>query len=70
MKKLLLPLVLAGWLLSGPAGSFEISPLPLFVTGNVAPNLVLTLDDSGSMRRGYVPEHCNDGSDCEALDNR
>ena len=70
MKKLLLPLALAGWLLSGPAGSFEISPLPLFVTGNVAPNLVLTLDDSGSMRRGYVPEHCNDGSDCEALDNR
>ena len=70
MKKLLLPLALTGCLLSGPAGSFEISNLPLYLTGNVAPNLVLTLDDSGSMRRAFVPELCGDSSDCAALDNR
>ncbi len=70
MKKSRLQLTLAGLLLSGPAGSFDMSNVPLFVTSNVAPNLVLTLDDSGSMRRAFVPEHCNDASDCEALDNR
>ena len=71
MKHARLKLTLTGLLLlSGPAGSFDLSNVPLFVTGNVAPNLLLTLDDSGSMRRGYVPEHCNDLSDCAALDNR
>lgn len=69
MKKLLLPLAL-GWLLPGPAGSFEVSNLPLFLAGNLAPNVVLTLDDSGSMRRAYVPELCGDSSDCSDLDNR
>ncbi len=57
-------------LLSGPADSFDIEPLPLFLSNQVDPNLILTLDDSGSMRRGYVPETCDDNSDCAALDNR
>jgi len=57
-------------LLSGPADSFDIEPLPLFLSNQVDPNLILTLDDSGSMRRGYVPERCGDSSDCAALDNR
>ena len=57
-------------LLSGPADSFDIEPLPLFLSNQVDPNLILTLDDSGSMRRAYVPEICGDSSDCAALDNR
>jgi type IV pilus assembly protein PilY1 len=64
---------------SGQAKSFTIADTPLFVTGNVAPNIVLTLDDSGSMRRAFVPDtptvalggiYCGDSSDCAALDNR
>jgi type IV pilus assembly protein PilY1 len=33
-----------------------VTQSPLSLTVGVAPNLLLTLDDSGSMRRGYVPE--------------
>ena len=71
MKRLRLKLALTSvWLLSGPAGSFDISNTPLFLSNQVDPNLILTLDDSGSMRRAYVPEICGDSSDCAALDNR
>ncbi len=71
MKRIRLPLALASLLLlSGPAGSFDISNIPLFLTSQVDPNLILTLDDSGSMKRAYVPETCGDDSDCAALDNR
>lgn len=45
------------------------TPLFLTITG-VKPNIILTLDDSGSMRRAYVPERCGDTSDCISLDNR
>lgn len=57
-------------LLSGPADSFDIEPLPLFLSNQVDPNLILTLDDSGSMGRAYVPETCGDKIDCAELDNR
>lgn len=33
-----------------------ISPTPLYVTVNVAPNIVVTLDDSGSMASAYAPD--------------
>ncbi len=71
MKRLRLKLVLTSLvLLSGPANSLDIEQQPLFLSNQVDPNLILTLDDSGSMRRGYVPEICSDNSDCAELDNR
>ncbi len=71
MKRISLKLALTSMLLlSGPADSFDIEHVPLFLSNQVDPNLILTLDDSGSMRRAYVPELCGDSSDCAALDNR
>ncbi|MEY5098230.1 MAG: hypothetical protein RJA36_949 [Pseudomonadota bacterium] len=66
----------SGWILLGTlllAGSsiaLTLSDLPLFVTGSVAPNVVLTLDDSASMRRAYLPEICKNDDVCADLDNR
>jgi type IV pilus assembly protein PilY1 len=59
-------------LVSAPGSAvINISSTPLFLAVTVPPNLVLTLDDSGSMRRAFVPENClADTSDCTALDNR
>lgn len=34
----------------------DISTTPLYVTVNVAPNIVVTLDDSGSMTAAYAPD--------------
>lgn len=57
---------------SGSAAS--ISQIPLFVTTQVPPNIVLTLDESGSMAWAYVPDAlggngsgivwCGDASSC------
>ena len=33
-----------------------ISDTPLFLAVNVAPNIIMTLDDSGSMSRAYMPD--------------
>ena len=44
---------------------------PLFLTVAVPPNITVTLDDSGSMARAFVPDICGAGSnDCGTLDNR
>lgn len=43
---------------------------PLFLTVDAPPNITVTLDDTGSMRRAYVPEVCGDTSNCDYLDNR
>ena len=50
--------LLAGWLLatSVHAGSYTLSDVPLYLTVGVPPNIVLTLDDSGSMSWAYVPD--------------
>jgi len=66
----------SGWillgtlLLGGSSIALTLSDLPLFVTSSVAPNVVLTLDDSGSMRNAYLPDICQDKDDCTELDNR
>jgi type IV pilus assembly protein PilY1 len=59
-------------LVAQPAqAALSLSNTPLFLTVSVPPNVVLTLDDSGSMRRAFVPENClADSSDCDHLDNR
>ncbi len=36
--------------------ALSLSDTPLFLTVNVAPNIVMTLDDSGSMASGFVPD--------------
>ncbi len=59
-------------LLATPAGwAVNIADTPLFLAVTVPPNIVVTLDDSGSMKRSYVPDLCGGGGDdCAVLDNR
>lgn len=54
---LALPLLLAAHtgVLATPV---PISDNPMFITVNIAPNILVTLDDSGSMGRAYVPDLC------------
>ncbi|HEY0885607.1 MAG TPA: PilC/PilY family type IV pilus protein [Ramlibacter sp.] len=40
---------------AGSAG-IALSEVPLFLTSGSTPNIVVTVDDSGSMERGYLPE--------------
>jgi len=62
LQKALAALLILGSLAwtTAPAHSdpLEISDTPLFLTTNVAPNVVLTLDDSGSMSRAFTPDLC------------
>lgn len=48
------------WLLQ--AAPITLPPAPLYIAGGVAPNLVVTLDDSGSMSWGYVPDALGTGA--------
>lgn len=50
-----LALALLGWAYSSHA-VVGIGDTPLFLNGTVTPNIVMTLDDSGSMTRAYVPD--------------
>jgi type IV pilus assembly protein PilY1 len=51
--------------------AIPLAQSPLFLETQVPPNLIVTLDDSGSMARAYVPDTCGDtGFDCSQLDNR
>jgi type IV pilus assembly protein PilY1 len=51
--------------------AIPIANSPLFLDSQVPPNLIVTLDDSGSMARGYVPDLCGPvGYDCASLDHR
>ncbi len=43
-------------LLAGYASAVTISDNPLFIPTPLAPNIILTLDDSGSMAWGFVPD--------------
>ena len=46
-------------LVASPAGAaIPLSNTPLFLTVTMPPNITLTLDDSGSMSRAWVPEIC------------
>lgn len=55
-----------------PAGSaVSLSDAPLFLTVSVPPNVAVTLDDSGSMARAFVPDICGaNGNSCNTLTNR
>lgn len=47
------------WSIGGQAATLAIPDFPLFLTSaGVPPNLILTLDDSGSMSRAFTPDIC------------
>lgn len=49
--------LLAGGILSTPLSlQANVSQQPLSLTEGVAPNILVTLDDSGSMARAYAPD--------------
>ncbi|MDD3937836.1 PilC/PilY family type IV pilus protein [Rhodoferax sp.] len=48
-----------GYALVSQAG-LNLSEIPLFIATSTSPNIVLTIDDSGSMSRGYVPDSIGD----------
>jgi len=51
--------LLFGGIQSAHATLLDISQKPLVLSDSVAPNLILTLDDSGSMRWAFVPDDIN-----------
>ncbi|MEW6119419.1 MAG: PilC/PilY family type IV pilus protein [Pseudomonadota bacterium] len=63
-KFLVLMLMLGnpGWLSLAQAAPLAISENPLFLTANVPPNVIVTLDDSGSMSRAFTPDLCGNGN--------
>ena len=52
--KVAIAVVCIGWVASAQA-VLSISDTPLFLGGTVAPNIMYTLDDSGSMDREIMP---------------
>ena len=52
-------ILIVGYCLPASA-EINLSESPLFLSVNVAPNVLMTFDDSGSMERGYVPDSIND----------
>jgi type IV pilus assembly protein PilY1 len=45
--------------LAGQAHALALSDSPLFLGGNISPNVMFTLDDSGSMQFEVIPENSN-----------
>ncbi|MGE6792624.1 pilus assembly protein [Pseudomonas guineae] len=56
LSTLLLSTIATATLLSGANAFAAVSQSPLSLTVGVPPNMLLTLDDSGSMRRAYAPD--------------
>ena len=56
-----LAIALCSWMYSSQA-VVPLADFPLFLSASPAPNVVLTLDDSGSMTRNYVPDALGDSS--------
>ena len=66
MPKTLRAYACTAWLLASLAlpaqANLPISEVPLFLRAGTIPNVLLTIDDSGSMERGYVPDSVGDSS--------
>jgi type IV pilus assembly protein PilY1 len=45
------------------ASAIDLADTPLFLTVDIPPNLILTLDDSGSMSRAFTPDLCGNPND-------
>lgn len=52
---------------AGQASAAPPSNIPLFLHSGVAPNVILTLDDSASMTRDYIPDTINENRDYNEL---
>jgi len=50
-------------LLATGAVAVDLADTPLFLTVDVPPNLLVTIDDSGSMSRGFTPDLCGNPND-------
>lgn len=48
--------------LPAQSAPLNLSDLPLFVTSNVPPNLIVSMDDSGSMAWAFMPDSADDGT--------
>ncbi len=59
-------LIITFFISSFSHAALTISQTPLFAQSNVPPNIMFTLDDSGSMKRDYLPESIGNvaGSAC------
>ena len=55
---LLMACSLGGMMSPARSAPLDIAENPLFLTVSVAPNVVVTLDDSGSMSRAFTPDVC------------
>lgn len=53
---------LSAMLFAQNAAAFSIADVPLFLPKTMEPNIVLTLDDSTSMERAYVPDSISSSS--------
>lgn len=49
--------------ISVSASAIDLADTPLFLTVDIPPNLILTLDDSGSMSRAFTPDLCGNPND-------
>lgn len=49
-------LTVASLISSSPAWAIELADLPLFLTTPLAPNIIVTLDSSGSMDQAHTPD--------------
>ncbi|WP_312270361.1 PilC/PilY family type IV pilus protein [Pseudomonas sp.] len=52
------------WTAQAQAASLSLSQQPLFLTTGVAPNLFVTIDNSQSMRWGFMPDSMNPSTTC------
>ncbi|HEX6736286.1 MAG TPA: PilC/PilY family type IV pilus protein [Azonexus sp.] len=51
-------LAMSALCLGTSAAAIDIADTPLFLTVDIPPNVILTLDDSGSMSRAFTPDLC------------
>jgi len=51
------------------AAALNLSTEPMYLGNTALPNLMFTLDDSGSMGRDYMPDEANDNNTCKGGNN-
>lgn len=63
--KIILPIISICWIMNSHA--VNVAKKPLFLESAMPPNIMFTIDDSGSMARNYLPESIgNDSGNCSS----
>lgn len=63
--KIILPIISIFWIMNSHA--VNVAKKPLFLESAMPPNIMFTIDDSGSMARNYLPESIgNDSGNCSS----